>query len=463
MSILFVSLLCLLLVTHGQEIATACSSQLFNLYRANGMSITENLLPVIDYTTGYLSPGNISFVTATIKFQSTAAFYRARITTPNTLANPPTVAYVSIDVPLCVTEITVTCSNVTELGMTNKTSCTNIVDYDTGFPSLLAGRLYIYTADPVYAGCGGSVSVTFKNAYLPSNAQLSTRYVYDIGNILNTSIPPTNQSTAHEQYRTRGCLYSDGFDTTFATTQRQFACVDQTIACLALNTVVAVAPPDFSVKLRPCNSTLPSTCVPLNGSASYQTGNAQLYYRWEAKIGSPLSPPIYDNVTCNDYTSGLFNAMQPVACAVFKIPGLYMFNLTVYDNSTSISYDTVYVNVVPSDAPLVLPNETSSFAPPPPLRTDPPINRPVISFPPSVPPPPITESPLAPFTPIDTNVSSLVQQWPPLTPVETLSVFAILCANLIIFVIFVGLWIALMPGDETNYLDRIRYAYDDVD
>lgn len=424
--------------------------------------------PVIDYTTGYLSPGNISFVTANIHFQSTAAYYRARITTPSTLATTPTVAYVSIDVPLCVTEITVTCTNVTELGMTNKTNCTNIVDYDTGFPSLLAGRLYIYAADPAYASCGGAVSVTFKNAYMPPNVPLSTRYVYDIANILATPSPPptttpVTASIAREQYRTRSCLYDDGTNTAFALAQKQFVCVDQAISCLTVNTIVAVAPPDFSVQLKPCTSTLRSTCVPLNGSASYQTGSATLYYQWQLMAGTPLSPPTYDNVTCNDYTRGLFNATQPVACAVFDIPGVYVFNLTVYDNSTAISSDIVYVNVVPSGAPLVLPNETSSFSPPPPLRTDPPINRPVVTFPTRAPQSPITYPPLAPFTPIDTNVTSLVQQWPPLTPVETLSVFAILSANLVIFVIFVGLWIALMPGDETNYLDRIRYAYDDGD
>lgn len=456
MSVIFFFLTLFLLQGEAQfQVEVACVDQLHNLYITKGMDIGVVKRPLIEYETGYTNPGNISYVSAIIRIEETIAYYTRQITT-NTTPFRYTVSYVSFDVPICTTNITITCVDDSASGLTGKTNCTNIPDEDLGFPSLLAGRLYIHLDH--LSPCNGTVNVTFMNTYL-QESRPSTRYVYDISGVIDERIIPLDVNVSRAQYLASGCDYSDGTSFSFAASQRQFVCNDQTIGCLALNQVTAVAPPDFTVTVTTCDSVTPSLCIPLNGSASFQTGTGPLYYLWEAIAGWPLTPPIFDNVTCNGYASGLFNETGPIACAIFRYSGLYEFNLTVYDNTTAISTDSVYVNVIVEGAPLVLPNETIGPYPLPPLRTDPPIGRPIIQFP-TTPPQPITEVPIEPAPPFpNTTVASLLNEWPPLTTGQTFAILVIIIANAIVFIIFIGLYIALMPSNETNFRDRIRYFH----
>lgn len=451
MIILFLALL----LSRGEPQVVSCVDQLHNLYVAKGMALSVLKRPLIKYETGYKNPGNISYVSAIIHIEETVAYYTRHITT-NTTPDRYTVSYVSFDVPLCTTSVTVTCVDDSASGLMGKTNCTNIIDQDLGFPSLLAGRLYIHLDH--LSPCNGTVNVTFMNTYL-QQTRLSTRYVYDISGVIDERITPLAINVSRAQYLASGCDYSDGTSFSFAASQRQFACIDQTIGCLSLNQVTAVAPPDFTVNVAACDSVTPSRCILLNGSASFQTGTGSLYYLWEVVAGWPLSPPIFDNVTCNDFTSGLFNKTGSVACAIFRYSGLYQFNLTVYDNTTAISTDSVYINVIVEGGPLVLPNETIGPYPSPPPRTDPPIGRPIIQFPTS-PPQPFIEAPVEPAPPYpNTTVASLSNEWPPLTTGQTFAILIIVIANTIVFVIFVGLYIALMPSNETNFRDRVRYFH----
>ena len=435
--------------------ATLCSNQLHNLYTTlNSFTTGSTIVPVIDYVTGYSMPGNVSYVSVLIHIADTAAYYTDHVF--YTVNPVPSISYVSLDIPLCTSEIIVSCANGAQAGMTNKT-CTNIIDTDPGYPGVLTGRLYIYLN--LNSTCRGTVNVTLMNTYLDSYTS-TNRYIYDVSGIITGRLGALDAVTAKEQYRTSGCNYSDGSSIPFATSQHQLACLDKTIACLDCsnnqagcfipNTINAVAPSDFSVALTPCTG-IP-ICILLNGSASTQTGTGPLFYKWTLVSGWNLSTiPV---LTCN--TSGLFNATHVQACVVFTLPGLYKFNLTVYDNSLDFSIDSVYINVVPIDAPLVLPNETIGFYPPPPLRTDPPINRPIIQFP-TTPPQPATNPPIENTTYINTTIASLLNRYPPLGTAETLSLFAFAFANAIIFVLFIGFYIAMMSNNETNYLDRIRY------
>ena len=221
------------------------------------------------------------------------------------------------------------------------------------------------------------------------------------------------------------------------------------------NIITAVAPNDFAVALIPCTNVIPSTCIPLNASLSFETANLTLFYNWSEVTGWNLWPATF-SIPCNDYVSGLFNYTSVVACFIPPFLGLYQFNVTVYDNISASSTDTVFVNVVPEGAPLVVPNITINPFPSAPLRTDPPINRPVIPFPNET-GPPISDAPFAPAPTQNTSVPTVFPVYPPMTPSQLISMFAFLIAALIVMVIFFGLWIAMMPQNEYNYLDRIRY------
>lgn len=424
------------------------------------MSNTVSPLQVIEYRTGYMMPGNISYVNAIIRFNQVASQYQAHINA-TFLTH---VSYVSFDIPVCATDVIVECVADSEAGMTNKT-CNSVVDYDLGPPSILAGRLYVHVNG--MNTCNGAINVTFMNTVLVS-FPMTSRFIYDVSGIITSSTSFLDQVTAKNQYRGSGCIETDGISSLpLAQTQKQFLCVDQTIGCAVTNAITAVAPSDFSVAFAPCTATTPSVCIPLDGSASFQTGSATLLYKWEAIQGWVSETPIYDSTTCNAYTSGLFNSANAVSCFIALQPGLYKFKLTVYDNSTAISYDYVFVNVVPSNTPLVLPNETIGFYPLPPPRTDPPINRPIVTFAPrpSVPiydgggsgggPPGSNNS--SNITYINTTVASLLNKWPPLNTSGKISLLAIMMACAIFVVVYTGIYIAFMPNNETNHMDIIRY------
>lgn len=444
-----------LILTQTITPATPCVDQLHNLFLSYGLSNQIGSRAVIAYSSG-TTASNVPYVTILVQAEDAASYYWKKMA--NDTSSGPTlighdVSYFSFDVPLCATDITLRCTNDSAMAL-NKTGCANIPDQDIGFPSLIAGRLYVY-ADHLYP-CNGMINITMYNVVI-LDAQFTTRYIYDISGITSNRTLPLSPTNARNQYIESGCDYNDGSEINFAINQRQFACVDRTIGCVSTNNVTAVAPPDFAVTLATCDATTPSVCIPLNGSASSQTGSGPLYYQWTAISGWPLTPAVYDNVTCHDYISGLFNATSAEACVMFSYSGLYRIDLTVYDNGTAFSTDTVYINVVIEGAPLVLPNESIGTYPPIPLRTFPPINRPIIQFPTH---PPESETPAPSATPrpfVNTTVASLLNQYPPLSGAEIFSLYAIILASLFIFVIFIGLYIALMPSNETNYMDRIRY------
>lgn len=241
---------------------------------------------------------------------------------------------------------------------------------------------------------------------------------------------------------------SDGQDVTF--TLFNFT--------ILANIITAVAPPDFADYLVPCDALTPSTCIPLNASRSFQTANLTLFYNWTQVTGWNVWPALFDPV-CNDYIAGLFNYTSEVACFIPPYLGLYQFCVTVYDNITATSTDCVYINIVPPGSPLTVPNITVAPFPTAPTRSDPPINRPYIGFPNGT-DIPFTGAPFATGQPTpNTTVAPLFPIYPPLTTGQKISMFAVLFAGLIVIVMFAGLWIVLMPQNEYNYLDRIRYFY----
>lgn len=226
--------------------------------------------------------------------------------------------------------------------------------------------------------------------------------------------------------------------------------------------IAASCPLDFQVPLIPCNAntSTPSTCIPLNGSASFSTDpNITIFYNWTQQIGWNLWPPVFDS-TCGDFISGLFNYTQAIACFIPPFVGLYQFNLTVTDNVSTTSSCIVYVNVIPPPINHTAPNETIGPFNPTPLRTDPPINRTIVSFPPST-LTPITTSPTsdtaAPTT--NTNVTPNFPIFPPATNVEWLAIFAMIFAGLFIFILYSGILLATKHEDDYNFLDRIRTFY----
>lgn len=439
---------------------TACTDQMFNLYLAKGMPSSVSPRPTIQYMTGFINPGNISYVSALIQFGFAASEYQ-KILTPSRQFVVP-VSYFSFDIPLCATNVTAVCVDYSEAGITGKTNCTNILDQDMGFPSLLAGRLFVHL-DYVSLFCPSRiVNVTFLNTAL-LDGEFTSRYVYDVTGItqsLNASTLssplPLNITPSRNQYLTSGCEYSDGTSLSFALEQKQLVCVDKTIGCPSLNQITAVAPADFAVVLRPCDANRRSVCVPLNGSASTQTGTGPLYYRWRVVLGFNVTEQVFDSVTCNDYVSGLFNASSPIACIIFRYSGYYQVNLTVFDNVSAIATDSVFINVVMEGDPLVIPNTTITPYPLPQPKTFAPIARPPVNF--GTPPPIlITEPPVQPKPFVNTSVPSLLNQLPSPTSGEIASVLIFLTLCSILFVVFSGMYIALLPSENRSYMDRIYY------
>ena len=453
--------LLIILITVGAQVmpGTPCDDQLHSLYLSKGLSPGVGNKPVISYVTGYATPGNVSYVSALIRFGEAASQYQRFLTNQSLFVIP--VSYVAFDVPLCATNITMTCVDDSEMGMDGKTNCA-INDTDPGFPSLIAGRLYVhldYTTFP----CNGTINITFMNTVLFSD-RFTARYVYDVTGIvevltpLNFTAPPLlNAVAARNQYLTSGCIDSDGSSLQFAAQQKQLVCVDKQIGCNSLNQITAVAPRDFAVHVAQCIPGQPSYCIPLNGSASNQTGTAQLFYKWRQVLGYDLMVPHYDNITCNTYTSGLFNTTSAVACVIFRFTGLYQIELTVYDNVSGISTDSVIINVVMADEPLIIPNRTIAPYPLPPPKTGPPIDRPTLQFPTPAPPAPTAEPPTLPRAPVNTTVASLYTQLPPWSNAEIASLLIVMVGCALILVIFTGFYIVMMPSEEESYLDRIYY------
>lgn len=225
------------------------------------------------------------------------------------------------------------------------------------------------------------------------------------------------------------------------------------------NQVQAIVVDDFTVELIPCTLSLRSVCIPLGGNFTYQSNpNMTLFYNWTQTIGFPLLPP-QTSPTCEptDYVQGFFNTTQPNACFIPPIVGIYGFNLTVTDG-VSVSWQELFVTVIPArfhdvQPPIALPNFTD-----PPPRTIPPSSEPNLTFP-SPPTVPITEPPFGPPPEFNTTVPGNFDTLPPLTTTQQLIVGGLILLSLLIFVIFIGIYIAMMKENEHNYMDRIRQFY----
>ena len=222
------------------------------------------------------------------------------------------------------------------------------------------------------------------------------------------------------------------------------------------NIITAVAPADFAVHIGECTSEVTPECVPLNASLSFETATDRtLLYNWTAVSGWNVWPATFSTV-CNAFTGGLFNYTSVIACFVPPFLGLYQFNVTVYDNISATSTDYVFVNVVPQGAPLIVPNITINPFPSAPIRTDPPINRPVLPFP-NATGPPISEAPFAETPTTNTSVPTVFPVYPPMTPSQLVSMFSWLIIATLVFVIFAALLIVTQHTDAYNFLDRVRY------
>lgn len=297
----------------------------------------------------------------------------------------------------------------------------------------------------------------------PDNGPLGLSYYWKSYNITNYVLDPLSglpivpivNVTAQQTYALTGALpngfyviilyVSDGQTLSFTT-------LNFTVQC---NVITALAGNNFAVVLNKCTATQPPFCIPLNGSLTTQTANYTLSYQWTLLYGWPLG--IVFSTVCNNYSQGLFQANESVACFIPRFLGVYQFQLTVRDNICAVSTSTIFVNVVDQGTNLTTVNNTFDTYPPLAL-TNPPIDRPVIGFP-TTPSVPVTLAPFAPSsrTEVNTTVPPLVPVRSPLTTGQIISLLAMLLTAVVFLVMFFGLWIVLMPTNETNYLDRWRY------
>lgn len=340
----------------------------------------------------------------------------------------------------------------------------------------------IFGVNPLIIPAGTpNISLNANRSTDPDNTPYDLTYFWKCYNISHYKVSPTTgiplinieNVTAKETVAYTGNLIpgfymiilyvSDGQD--LAITILNFTVLD--------NIITAVAPNDFVAYLYPCSATSQPECIPLDANLSRQTANYTLYYNWTEVTGSWSIWPITFSSVCNNYTRGLFNYNQSLGCFVPPFYGLYHFKVTVYDNFTASSTDDVWINVVPPGGNLTFPNETLGTFPPSPFQTNPPIYRPIILFPttPDIPytdPPNLlptspssTTSPSANNTPapteVNTSVPALFPTYPPTTNSQAISMFAVLCAGVLITVIFFGLYMVMMADDDYNFLDRIRY------
>ena len=297
----------------------------------------------------------------------------------------------------------------------------------------------------------------------PDNGPLGLSYYWKSYNISRyvqsptSGIPiiPIDNVTAQKTYAQTGALLPGLYMVVLYVSDGQavsFTLFNFTVAC---NVITALTGNNFVVEHQPCTATQPSVCVPLNGTTTSQTGNYTLYYNWTLLWGWPLSPTTY-STACSDYTRAFFNTSQAVSCFIPQFLGIYQFQLTVTDNLCTTSTSTIFVNVVlPGSNVSDFNNSYDTF--PPVGLTNPPIGRPVIGFP-TTPSVPVTLAPFAPSTRpyVNTTVAGPPSYGAPTTS-QWISLLTMVMVAALFIVMFFGLWIAMMPMNETNYLDRIRY------
>jgi hypothetical protein len=239
-----VGLFCLLFLYLGKaaNVTTECNTQLHDYYVALGMPMLTPVQPAVSFTTGFFM--GTPFVQVTLAFQAAARVYANLLPGPPPLANQSFVAYVSIDLPWCVTDITFQCCDNVTVGTAKTSNCTTITDFDLGGSSPVAGRFFIYANQT--AACLGTMVVKFFNTIIIPGEQ--GIYTYDVVGLQQHR--EMNFSEALLTYRTSRYLFSDG-DPADVVNQSQFVCVEQRIGCNATRTngkpsLQAVPVPQFA-------------------------------------------------------------------------------------------------------------------------------------------------------------------------------------------------------------------------
>ncbi len=223
-------------LTTGVNGQTTCDQQLYNWYVARGMNPSVPIQPTINYTTGTL-PDGTPYVTASYNMQIAAQYYQYNIS--NSSVPRPVVFYISFDLPWCATDVRISCANFSQFAMGKV--CENVLDIDTGPPSQVVGRFFVYVNNTPECQ-DGIVNVTFINTTLP--APFTDNVIYS-SNGLWGNYTALDFSDAQFQYRYTECAYTDGTNASYIELQGQFVCLSQTIGCSVIR------PPSSSIRRLP--------------------------------------------------------------------------------------------------------------------------------------------------------------------------------------------------------------------
>ena len=222
---------------------------------------------------------------------------------------------------------------------------------------------------------------------------------------------------------------------------------------IATNQIYVILMPDYSYIISYCMNNNTNYHF-LDGSLSYGTDpNITLFYNWTQITGYDIEGGEYNN-TCGGWNYGLFDTNQSIAKFVADQPGLYAFNLTVYDLLGNAEWNITYILVLPVGHKDTKPPSLSEEF------TDPPIRN--LTF--DRKPKPLWPNYSAPFqffpppnaTPLtDINMTNPFPTIPPITAVQYLvvSFMSIVCFAFLL--LFIGLLLSKRPFDEYNYLDRM--------
>jgi hypothetical protein len=221
--------------------ATNCSEQLHFFFSFLGLPIVAPILPVLNYTTGFI--GLLPYVQVEFDFQEVARTYQFAIDGNSTST---WVNYVSADIPWCASDILIVCTDQVISQMAKNLTC-NLTDFDLGGTSEVAGRMFIHP-DQV-ASCLGRFAVVFINTTLQP-AFNDAQYTYDIFGILDHT--KLNKTAARNLYRSQPCTMTDG-NIADTTTQVQFRCLGSRIGCngtrpFSLATLDVIPIPEFACR-----------------------------------------------------------------------------------------------------------------------------------------------------------------------------------------------------------------------
>ena len=291
--------------TSGQ---TTCDQQLYNYYVQKGLNPAFPIQPTINYTTGF-QPDGTPYVTVLYNMQIAAAAYQFSIS--NSSVPMPVIVYTSFDLPWCATDVRISCANFSQFAMGKV--CNNVLDIDTGPPSQVVGRFFVYINNS--APCNGIVNVTFINTTLL--ATFTDNVIYN-ANGLAYNFTALDFNDAQFQYRYTECAYTDGTNATYIDLQGQFVCLAQTIGCTSM---------------RPASSSIRRLPIPApryacyNNTVTYSGPNNNTptitseFINWFVYSYQPVGGPeglfrldFVDGPTLQNYFNGIYNPFNNVLC-----------------------------------------------------------------------------------------------------------------------------------------------------